>query len=280
MNYGSLNKKPYINTRMFQKKLKLFRIHKFNPFLFCKFLNYLLLLHKSSVRVSWNPDERLYIVSEGDLNIYFARWQRYIQFINGIDYRINRLIKSYNIDFIEINKDDFVIDCGANIGEVGIFLRNSNCKYLPIEPENMEAKCCNINNARWAMKVKEIALWKEKSRITFYSKPDSADSSLFEIKKYEKKQDVEADTLANVLKEFQFKAIKLLKIEAEGAEPEILQGALPILDKVQFIAIDCGYERGVDQLSTFDECNEILQFANFRIIKSDLKRFTFLYEKI
>ena len=44
--------------------------------------------------------------------------------------------------------------------------------------------------------------------------------------------------------------IKLLKIEAEGCEPEVLDGAATILDSVQYISTDLGFERGVEKAAT------------------------------
>ena len=42
----------------------------------------------------------------------------------------------------------------------------------------------------------------------------------------------------------------LLKVEAEGAEPEVLQGLKKNLSRVEFITVDCGFERGLNQKST------------------------------
>lgn len=37
--------------------------------------------------------------------------------------------------------------------------------------------------------------------------------------------------------------LDLLKVEAEGFEPEVLQGAERILHKIRFVSVDCGPER-------------------------------------
>ena len=48
------------------------------------------------------------------------------------------------------------------------------------------------------------------------------------------------------LDNFNFKKIKLLKVEAEGAEPEVLLGTAKILKRIEFISVDCGPERGLE----------------------------------
>ena len=57
-------------------------------------------------------------------------------------------------------------------------------------------------------------------------------------------------TLNKFFKKSKLGKIKLLKLEAEGYEPEILLGANKILDKIEYIAIDGGYERGKNSEET------------------------------
>ena len=49
-----------------------------------------------------------------------------------------------------------------------------------------------------------------------------------------------------------------IKIEAEGAEPEILEGLIKNLNKVEYITIDAGFERGVNKESTLVQCTNYL----------------------
>ena len=63
-----------------------------------------------------------------------------------------------------------------------------------------------------------------------------------------------------------YKNIKLLKIEAEGAEPEVLSGAIATLKNTEYISVDYGNERGKDGLSTVVEVVNILISNNFEFI--------------
>jgi hypothetical protein len=63
------------------------------------------------------------------------------------------------------------------------------------------------------------------------------------------------------------KKIKLLKIEVEGSEPEVLQGAKSVLKIVDFVAVDTGPERGIK--NTFDEVNSYLVNHGFKLIRKN-----------
>ena len=59
------------------------------------------------------------------------------------------------------------------------------------------------------------------------------------------------------------KRIKLLKLEAEGFEPEVLLGGKNSLKNIEYICADLGPERGVAENLTVVEVNEILERAGF-----------------
>ena len=73
---------------------------------------------------------------------------------------------------------------------------------------------------------------------------------------------IKFDDLVN---ELNIKRIKLLKIEAEGYEPEVLLGAKDKLSICEFIAIDGGYERGVKEEQTFSKITNHLINRNFEL---------------
>ena len=57
--------------------------------------------------------------------------------------------------------------------------------------------------------------------------------------------------------------VDFLKIEAEGYEPEILEGATEVLHCVRKIAVDASPERRGK--STLSECRAILERAGFNV---------------
>ncbi len=72
--------------------------------------------------------------------------------------------------------------------------------------------------------------------------------------------------------------MKLLKLEAEGAEPEILAGVEKRLPLIEYISADLGPERGVDQESTAAAAIDYLLARNFRLIDVYCDRVTCLFK--
>ena len=75
-----------------------------------------------------------------------------------------------------------------------------------------------------------------------------------------------------------YNKIKLLKVEAEGYEPEILQGLKKYINDVEYITIDCGFERGIKMESTIAECSNYLIQNNFKMINFGFPRLVALYK--
>ena len=88
---------------------------------------------------------------------------------------------------------------------------------------------------------------------------------------------IETTTLDKEINKIQRK-IKLIKLEAEGFEPEILQGLKKHLNSVQYITIDCGFERGIKQKSTIAECSNYLLKNNFEMIDFGFPRIVTLFK--
>ncbi len=222
--------------------------------------------------------QKKYRVTDCEHNqIIICRRNRHYLYRRGIAFRLRQLVETYHLDHIEYKEGDVFIDCGANVGELGFWAKENKLRYYPVEPEELEAECCNLNIFDGASDVKNRALWKENAIVKLYSKPDWGDSSLFKIQDYSSTKEVESVTLEKFVEECNLKKIHVLKIEAEGAEPEILEGAIPVLSKVKYVVVDCGYERGLEEEHTFIEVNNILLGNNFELIQAELKRVVMLY---
>ena len=74
--------------------------------------------------------------------------------------------------------------------------------------------------------------------------------------------------------------IKLLKLEGEGAEPEILEGIGDKLSLIEYIAADVGFERGVSEESTLAETTNYLLKKGFEISEINKGRLCILYKNI
>ena len=72
--------------------------------------------------------------------------------------------------------------------------------------------------------------------------------------------------------------IKVFKVEAEGYEPEVLEGAIETLKLVEYVTVDFGPERGKKNKNTVVEVNEILLDNYFKLIKFSNFRTVGLYK--
>ena len=97
------------------------------------------------------------------------------------------------------------------------------------------------------------------------------------LKNFHKIIKVNTTTLDNEIFKIQ-KKIKLIKIEAEGYEPEILLGLLNYINDVEYITIDCGYERGIHKECTIEKCSNYLIKNGFEMIKFNNTRISALFK--
>jgi hypothetical protein len=61
--------------------------------------------------------------------------------------------------------------------------------------------------------------------------------------------------------------IHLLKVEAEGFEPEVLQGAQRTLERTKYVVVDGGPERSTEAETTVEYAINFLLKRNFVILK-------------
>ena len=195
----------------------------------------------------------------------------------GFKKRKSELLSNYLIKNLEFKDDDVVIDIGANNGDFYLCF-DKKIKYYAYEPSpvvfsNLEYNIKNQN-------LYNIGLSNsEDSKVDFYIKDEFGDSSILPINNYTKKISIETTTLDKEIDKIQQK-IKLIKLEAEGFEPEILQGLKKYLNSVEYITIDCGFERGVKQESTIAECSNYLIKNNFKMINFGAPRIVTLFQNL
>ena len=69
-----------------------------------------------------------------------------------------------------------------------------------------------------------------------------------------------------------------MRIEAEGAEPEVLQGSKATLEKTNFVLIDVGPERGKNHDITLKDSFNFLIDNNFRLLNVGFPRINGLFK--
>lgn len=202
---------------------------------------------------------------------------------NGLAFRGKYIGEQYLIDQVPLKDDDIIVDVGANIGDLALHLqsRNVRARVIAFEPAPREFATLQANLAASpgvaSHEAHQVALWhsSEKS-LTFYLSGNEADNSLLPIEKYTDAIEVPTRRLDDMLPDQRY---KLLKLEAEGAEPEILAGAEGVLTKFEYVAADVGFERGMRAESTLPEVTNILTAAGFRLIGYDGRRHSLLFHR-
>ena len=224
--------------------------------------------------LTWDPEFLSYSVgSERLFHFPFSR-RNIDSYGKGLSHVIRRISVSYHLDSLELLPGDLVVDCGANIGALYLYLKNQYSdlvRYVAFEPGGLEFQCLsrNVGNSI----VYQTALSEIDGEVMFFYSPDNADSSLIEPKDFTERQIVNGARLDTIFQE----RIKLLKIDAEGAELEVIKGAQNLLEHIEYITVDLGFERGKSEDSTLIEVFDFLSKNNFCAIKIN-KRLVVLFK--
>lgn len=237
----------------------------------CKLINFYQNFKGRDVRYSYEEKSDLYQAYDSTRKIFFSEKMRgFWLYSKGIDTRGKSILASYFINDIKFDPGDLIIDCGANYGDLYIELSNiqPEIEYISFEPSKKEHQCIkhNIPNQQHH----NLALNNTSGDIELFVSSKGGDSSLIEPKQgYTEKVIIQSTTLDEFAPSIP--CIKLLKLEAEGAEPEILEGAAKTLERIEYIAVDGGAERGLKEESTIELIINILLNQGYKILSMDTK---------
>lgn len=190
-------------------------------------------------------------------------WRSYRR---GWNNRLSRLAIEFGLgSLFPIGVGDTVVDVGANVGDFSIAAAKLGAKVFAFDGDPLVVACNKLNTGEFDnIETHCQILWSKETELTFYSAPGRADSSIFlpsgdGVASFTAK----ATTLDLLAERYGIDEITLLKMDAEGAEPEVLEGAKKILEKTRYIAIDTGPERLGSR--TDKECTRILTAYGFSV---------------
>lgn len=258
--------KAYIITLLFRF---------FHKTILCSLMN---IFYKIDGKIKWDKEKEIYYKIAEDKKIFYPNKYRIAGSMVNHQFELDNLLDSYCLNNFEINEGDIVVDCGANIGALYFALNKyiDNFKYFGYEPDPYAYKCLklnlqNVNN----IKINNKAFSSVTQKGELYLEPNYGDSSLEQFLSNEK---IEVDLIS--LDDENFENIKLLKIDAEGHELEVLQGSKTTLKKIEFICVDMGSEKGELNENTLPEVTNFLLKNNFSLVRFNEKRITGLFKNI
>ena len=268
---GKLNKILFIFKAYFITLIFKF----FHKTIFCFFMNF---FYKADGKIIWDTEKEIYYKTTEDKIIYYPNKYRIAGSMVNHQFELDNLLDSYCLNNFEINDGDIVVDCGANIGAFYFALKKyiKNFTYYGYEPDPYAYKCLKLNLQNLeGVKIINKAFSNFTKKGELYLEPNYGDSS---IEQFDSKQKIEVELLT--LDDENFENIKLLKIDAEGHELEVLQGAKSTLNRIEFVCVDMGSEKGALNENTIPEVTNFLLNNSFSLIKFNEERNTGLFKNI
>ena len=235
------------------------------------FENFLSHVRRKKVRFRFDRKSKQIIAIEEKAKYVFINPGRgFSLYRNGLTARGIFLAKTYCLENITFSKDDIVIDCGANSGDLFLHLYSKiePSNYIAVEPSLRDFQILS-NNVSGA-KLLNLALGNVDDEIDFFVSVKGADSSVIEPRNWTEKTKTRLARLDTLINDMKITKVKLLKVEAEGFEPEVLSGSIGALNLIEFIAVDGGPERGITESQTFSDCANFLILNGFRMVDTYL----------
>lgn len=264
----SLSKKIFL---IFYGKFIGFFINRLNGKNFCLFIN---IFFNKDGKLIFENGRYVKIIENKNVAVYPNK--RVLRIVKNFKYQLDLLYDSYLLNSIDIQNDDVIVDCGANVGELFLAVKEKNLDvtYMGFEPDKETYECLKLNVKNEKNIVHNIGLSNIEGSNNFYIDNEGGNSSFVDFGTSESiKVDTKRLDSYNIKKN-----IKLFKIDAEGYEPEVLSGSKNTLKKTNFVSVDFGSERGANQNNTMVDVNNLLLQVGFELIELNDFRMIGLYK--
>jgi len=186
----------------------------------------------------------------------FRRLNRYL-YPDGLRCKMNAMKKKYCIERCAIHPGDIVVEIGANVGEFTLMACETAGQVYAFEPDPLILNCLKMNTAECKnVEVVPLGASNNSATQTFYLASEDADSSFIKPKIYNNAVEIDTIRLDQWIQATGLTTIDFLKLEAEGAEMEVLEGLGEKIEMVRKISVDGGPERYGEP--TYDQVNRFL----------------------
>ena len=177
-------------------------------------------------------------------------------------------------------KIDLLFDIGANTGQYGEEIRTIKYKgdivsFEPLNKAYAELEKVSKSDNNW--KIEHYALGDSNSKNTINIAGNSVSSSILEMKEVHVKsaptsgyiatQEIEVKKLDDVFHNFYKEGNKvMLKIDTQGFEKQVLDGAINVLDKVSLIQIEMSLISLYEGEMLYKEMIQFIESKGFKLI--------------
>lgn len=210
--------------------------------------------------VTWFHDGKDRIASANNWRI-----RRYLY--RGLDRRYGKLLQDYlgNGLITSPTASSWVINFGANIGEVAIALNRKGAEVLAFEPDPNVLPALNANVRGRRIDIAPCVAWSEDGEVDLHIATEKGDTSAINVS--DETIRATARKIDTFHRDYRSRPVWLIVGDAEGAEPEVLQGATETLKRTRYVSIRVGAER--NGKCPGPECREILERAGFTILMDE-----------
>jgi FkbM family methyltransferase len=231
---------------------------------------------RSHTKFYYDRRDGEYYAVQGNHKRFFLQKKRHLHFyFSGLKHRADNLAKAYLLEKLKFENGDTIVDCGANSGDLKLWFdaHKIQIDYIGFEPDPNFFRCLKKNVSPSV--VYNEGLFDKNGSLDLFVSSSGGDSSFIEQgKKVSEIVKIPVTRLDLRLD----KPIKLLKIEAEGAEPEVIKGAEGLLPKIKWISADVGPERGKNHETTLVPVTNFLLKHGFELFAIGRPRLVALYK--
>lgn len=192
-----------------------------------------------------SADENCWRLETNTGTYFLSKPSQFVRIVGfGVDME-HRVFPKYTYpDFVAVEPGDTVIDVGAFIGEFSMQACERADRVLAVEPDERNVSALSRNLETYdGVDVVNRAVWRDSGDLQFHAAGDPSEGSLLGVDNtgIVDTLTLNAVSLSDLADEFDIDCVDFLKVEAEGAEPEVLKG-IGSLD-VRKLAIECSRER-------------------------------------
>ena len=212
--------------------------------------------------------ERITIIPHGDLWILVYRGLRLFapKEKNLPPRYLSTIYREYCKDGFEAERDNVVLDVGASMGWFTIpatLKVGGTGMVIAVEPEPTNLAFLKVNVSKLDnVLLVEKCVWNRKGKIKLFAGPTTLTHSVIRPHFKSNYVWVQADTLDNIVSELGVDKVDFIKIDVEGAELEVLEGAERVLKNAKRVAVAAYHARGEKQ--TWPEVKRVLEQKGFK----------------